>query len=228
MKIDDLSLEKLKDLARSKKGHPALKGFTKMKKEELASKIKKHFKSSGGALVDRANPLEKGDKYKVRSDLEQARPYAPQAVGGGRCWEGYKPVPGKMPFSKGSCRKAIGGSLKTHIQKLRDHVGKLKGMIEKEKAKRAKAKGGQLSESIKDKANNLAIGGSVKDEEIDWDDIKWGKFSDQLNRYNSTSGKKLDLCQFADMILSADKSKYSATTRRRANFYRNVLAKKKC
>ncbi len=22
-----------------------------------------------------------------------------------RCWPGYKPVPGKMPYTKGSCRK---------------------------------------------------------------------------------------------------------------------------
>ena len=22
-----------------------------------------------------------------------------------RCWEGYKPVPGKKPYSKGSCEK---------------------------------------------------------------------------------------------------------------------------
>ena len=24
----------------------------------------------------------------------------------GRCWQGYKPVRGKKPFSKGSCKKA--------------------------------------------------------------------------------------------------------------------------
>ena len=24
----------------------------------------------------------------------------------GRCWSGYEPVPGKKPYSKGSCRKA--------------------------------------------------------------------------------------------------------------------------
>lgn len=23
----------------------------------------------------------------------------------GRCWKGYKPVPGKKPYSKGSCKK---------------------------------------------------------------------------------------------------------------------------
>ena len=26
--------------------------------------------------------------------------------GSGRCWSGYKPTPGKKPFSKGSCMKA--------------------------------------------------------------------------------------------------------------------------
>lgn len=24
---------------------------------------------------------------------------------GGRCWEGYEPVPGKKPYAKGSCAK---------------------------------------------------------------------------------------------------------------------------
>jgi hypothetical protein len=65
------------------------------------------------------------------------------------------------------------------------------------------------------------------DEDIDFDDIKWGKFSDQLKRYNSQNSKNLDLCQFADMILSHPK-KFSVTTERRARFYKNVLAKKKC
>ena len=26
--------------------------------------------------------------------------------GKGRCWDGYKPTPGKKPFTKGSCMKA--------------------------------------------------------------------------------------------------------------------------
>ncbi len=26
-------------------------------------------------------------------------------MGKSRCWSGYKPVPGKKPYSKGSCRK---------------------------------------------------------------------------------------------------------------------------
>ena len=73
------------------------------------------------------------------------------------------------------------------------------------------------------------IGGKGADDEddIDFDDIKWGKFTDQLNRYNSQNKKDLDLCQFADLILSNPK-KYTMTTQRRARFYKNVLAKKKC
>ena len=34
---------------------------------------------------------------------------APQMKDGGRCWPGYKTVPGKTPFSKGSCQKAQDG-----------------------------------------------------------------------------------------------------------------------
>ena len=69
MKFDDLSLEKLRDLARSKKGHPGLKGFTTMKKDDLKKAIKKHFKVGGGSLEERANPLIKGDKYRLRTDV---------------------------------------------------------------------------------------------------------------------------------------------------------------
>lgn len=29
----------------------------------------------------------------------------PKIKSGNRCWGGYKPVPGKKPYSKGSCRK---------------------------------------------------------------------------------------------------------------------------
>ena len=37
------------------------------------------------------------------------RPKRPKAnkpkKGKSRCWAGYKPTPGKMPYTKGSCRK---------------------------------------------------------------------------------------------------------------------------
>jgi len=37
--------------------------------------------------------------------------------GRGRCWKGYEPVPGKKPYSKGSCRKT-GGIIRTEAQYL--------------------------------------------------------------------------------------------------------------
>jgi hypothetical protein len=125
-------------------------------------------------------------------------------------------------------------------------------------------KGGQVSESVKNKARDIVVGGANMtktnyltpcwkgyetvpgkevytkgscrkiggkgaddDDDIDFDDIKWGKFTDQLNRYNSKNKKNIDLCGFADLILSNPK-KYTMTTQRRARFYKNVLAKKKC
>ena len=69
---------------------------------------------------------------------------------------------------------------------------------------------------------------SVKGEDIDWDHIRWGSFTEQFKRYNSTHTKKMkDLTAFAKMILKAPKSKYHERTRKRANFYLNVLKKDK-
>ena len=59
-----------------------------------------------------------GDKEKFRKIFNKLPAYVPAAVGlgaatqmkdGGRCWPGYKTVPGKTPFSKGSCKKAEDG-----------------------------------------------------------------------------------------------------------------------
>lgn len=44
-----------------------------------------------------------------RSKPKKSKPKRPKVkkpnMGKSRCWAGYKPVPGKKPFSKGSCRK---------------------------------------------------------------------------------------------------------------------------
>ncbi len=32
----------------------------------------------------------------------------PRKKKSGRCWQGYEPVPGKKPYSSGSCRKKKG------------------------------------------------------------------------------------------------------------------------
>ncbi len=67
----------------------------------------------------------------------------------------------------------------------------------------------------------------MSDDEIDFDDIKWGSFTKQFDAYNRTAKKKMkDLSAFARMILDSPKDKFSDTTRKRANFYLNVLAKK--
>ena len=93
----------------------------------------------------------------------------------------------------------------------------------------------QLDKQTQEYANDedfLAIldaitGGKVGKEEIDWDEMDWGSFSKQLERYNSQhKSKQLNLPQFAEMILK-DPSKYQKKTVRRARFYKNVLEKPK-
>ena len=70
----------------------------------------------------------------------------------------------------------------------------------------------------------LLKGKGKSDEPIDWDDIKWGSFTEQFNRFKEQHPKtKLkDLGDFAEMILK-NKDKYTKKTEKRANFYVNVL-----
>ena len=60
---------------------------------------------------------------------------------------------------------------------------------------------------------------------IDFEDMKWGSFSKQLQAYNSQHNKKLDLHTFAMMIL-ANPDKFQERTKKRARFYINVILKK--
>jgi hypothetical protein len=69
-------------------------------------------------------------------------------------------------------------------------------------------------------------GEGIRKGKIDFEDIKWGSFTEQLNAYNSGKSKKLSLEDFAKMILK-DPSKYKPKTVKRARFYLNVLIKKK-
>ncbi len=240
MKLDDLTIPKLKDLCRQHK----VKGFSTLGKDALVKLIRKNVKGrvgmSDGAPVIKGKgdftphmmydpKTGKGKKAKVESDhlamkkkgfvhskpgnvsgggdlavaqgtgdskgevSDRLRHLVDKLKGGsiqgeGRCWEGYKPTPGKKPYSKGSCMKGKGDDDEYDAD-------------------------------------------TEKEDPIDWDDIKWGSFTEQLKRYNATHQKKFSgdkaLCDFANMILS-NKSKYSTTTKRRASFYLNVLAKKKC
>ncbi len=179
MNIKDLPLPKLKEIAKK----AGAKGYSKLSKSALIEHLRKHASSSmsGGGTSDIATAKGVGSSDTDVSD--RLKKLVSHIKGTGvkeRCWDGYKEVPGKEPYSKGSCAKGKGVS---------------------------------------------------EEDPIDWDDIKWGSFSEQLRRYNETHTKKFEgdkaLCNFAEMILN-NKSKFSTTTKRRAMFYKNVLAKKKC
>ena len=63
--------------------------------------------------------------------------------------------------------------------------------------------------------------------DIDFEDMKWGSFTEQFNAYNRQHKKKFkDLKEFADHI-RANKDKFQPKTRKRADFYINVILKKK-
>jgi hypothetical protein len=72
------------------------------------------------------------------------------------------------------------------------------------------------------------FGGAVGDDKIDWEDMKWGSFTEQLQQWNRTHPKKQmkDLRELAEYV-RADPSKFKPKTKKRADFYINVIAKKK-
>lgn len=71
-------------------------------------------------------------------------------------------------------------------------------------------------------------GTGFKEDDIDFDDIKWGSFTEQFNRFRKKHKKSpiKDLEQFAKMLIE-NKEKYNKTTIKRARFYLNVLLPKK-
>ncbi len=71
-------------------------------------------------------------------------------------------------------------------------------------------------------------GTGVNEDDIDFDDIKWGSFTEQFNRFRNKHKKTSikDLEDFAKMLLK-DPKKYNKTTIKRARFYLNVLLPKK-
>ncbi len=150
MKLDDLSLDKLKALAREKKGHPGVKGFSTMPKEDLKKALKKHFKLKGGSLINK------------------------EVSGAGRCWDGYKAVAGKKPYSKGSCELSGGSIVKNAIMRAID---------------RRRAKGGQMPSSFMNKAMNLSVkGGKLSSAELH--DMLHGSYN--LDEYKGGNGWSRD------------------------------------
>jgi hypothetical protein len=47
-------------------------------------------------------PKVKKPKKPKKPKMKPKKPKKPKK---GRCWSGYKPTPGKKPFTKGSCMK---------------------------------------------------------------------------------------------------------------------------
>lgn len=72
------------------------------------------------------------------------------------------------------------------------------------------------------------IEGDGMEDSIDFDDIKWGSFTKQYERFKNQhkNSNIKDLEDFARMLLK-DPSKYNKTTIKRARFYLNVLLPKK-
>ena len=63
--------------------------------------------------------------------------------------------------------------------------------------------------------------------DIDFEDLKWGSFTEQFNAYNRQHKRKFkDLMEFAEHI-RANKGDFQPKTRKRADFYVNVISKKK-
>ena len=51
-------------------------------------------------------PKVKKPKAKPKPKMKSKSKSKPKMKSKGRCWSGYKPTPGKKPYSKGSCMKA--------------------------------------------------------------------------------------------------------------------------
>jgi hypothetical protein len=171
-----------------------IRGYSKLKKAELVAVVGKALREKGKSVTGleketvpklRALAREhcgykkvtKLSEKEVKDTAEKALARIDLPVGGkvgpkkeDRCWEGYKPVEGKKPYSKGSCEK---------------------------------------------------------EDDIDFEDLKWGSFTEQFNAYNRQHKKKFkDLMEFAQHI-RANKGDFQPKTKKRADFYVNVISKKK-
>jgi hypothetical protein len=61
---------------------------------------------------------------------------------------------------------------------------------------------------------------------IDFDEMKWGSFTDQMKAYNREHDSNHTLEQFAKLVLSG-KGNFRERTKDRARFYLNVILKQK-
>tara|TARA_R110002073_G_scaffold6140_1_gene37093 strand:+ start:504 stop:2480 length:1977 start_codon:yes stop_codon:yes gene_type:complete len=121
--------------------------------------------------------------------------------------------------------KKMNSKLKLNkLSKLQEHYHK--------ELREAHMKGGMINDDVEgtdfDSDDESMEGTGVNDDDIDFDDMKWGSFTEQFNRFRQKHKKSpiKDLEQFAKMLID-NKDKYHKTTIKRARFYLNVLLPKK-
>lgn len=86
-----------------------------------------------------------------------------------------------------------------------------------------KAAGGNV---VSGPGGSPSPGGMGVSDKIDWEDMNWNSFTEQLQQYNRTHKKNMTLKELAEHVL-ADPSKFKEKTKKRARFYLNVILKKK-
>ncbi len=126
-----------------------------------------------------------------------------------------------------------GGDINSQIEQLKKgkmnkiKMNKIARLTEMKHINEMKGKGVD-SDDFSSDDSDLEGDGIDNVDDIDFDNIKWGSFTNQFDRYNATHKKSplKDLESFAKMILK-DPKKFSTTTTKRARFYLNVLLPKK-
>jgi len=233
MKLEDLSLKQLRDLAKSNN----VKGVSALPKGDIVKKIAKaagrrvkmvdgvpvlgsgapkavadkEEELSGGTILQRADALIariRGEGPKRKQTQLFGEDPSPAVM---KEYEEMKKA--KLPPAKPT-RKST--------EAMDDAVqGWAKRAVAPKTPKKTKS---PKTVTLSPEEATVIDDESIDGKGIDWDDIKWGKLAGKLEKHNESHDKK-DMPEFADMIL-ADPKKYSTTTVRQARFYRNVLKKK--
>lgn len=232
MKLEDLSLKQLRDLAKSNN----VKGVSALPKGDIVKKIAKaagrrvkmvdgvpvlgtgapkaaakEEELSGGTILQRADALIariRGEGTKRKQTKLFGEDPSPAVM---KEYEEMKKA--KLPPAKPS-RKSM--------EAMDDAMH---GWAERAGAPKSPKKASpKKTVSLSPEKATVIDDESIRGSGIEWDDIKWGKLAGKLEKHNESHDKK-DMPEFADMIL-ADPKKYSTTTVRQARFYRNVLKKK--
>lgn len=255
MKLDDLKMPHLQELARENK----LKGFTKMTKPDLVKHIRKNVK--GRLKMVDGKPLMVTPEAGIRTTkaIEEKAPIENQNLNTDVLKERTRLL----------MQKLMGGNISTPETTKRqfEEMSPLTETPKKKRGRKPKVEtppptplqppetptvldtvfesevptvldtvpGSEVPTLIDEPLSPLpkpidTPPGVSHGYGLKWDDPTHGTFVDQLKVYNEHNNKKFKgpnaLLEFATMILK-DKKKYPTKTQRRANFYLNVLAKKK-